>query len=108
MRLTFATVVAILLAASPASVLQAKPTELASIAVSLVVQETCVIQSTEAAITVANQPAVDCLHGAPFQITQAGFDPVAPIAPLEKSAGAPVELSFLPETRQTTVWTVNF
>ncbi|MFM0738884.1 hypothetical protein PQQ51_16715 [Paraburkholderia xenovorans] len=99
---TFATVVAVLFASSGS---QAKPTELASISVSLTVQETCIIQSTEAAITVANQPAVSCLHGAPFQISQAGLDPVARA---DETPSAPLELTFVPTGKQTTVWTVNF
>lgn len=97
------TVVAILLAAPAA---QASPTGLASIPVSLTVQETCVIQSVDAAITVASQPAVACLHGAPFQVSQVAFDPTAP-GETGWNQVQPVEFITAHDAQQT-VWTVNF
>jgi hypothetical protein len=102
-RNTATTLVAILLAA-PAS--KAWPTELASIPVSLTVPETCVIQSVDAAITVANQPAVSCLHGAPFQISQVAFDPAAPDETARNKA-QPVQFVATRGARQT-IWTINF
>ncbi|HZZ03746.1 hypothetical protein [Paraburkholderia sp.] len=98
-----AAVVAILLAAPAA---QASPTGLASIPVSLTVQETCVIQSVDAAITVANQPAVACLHGAPFQVSQAAFDPTAS-GETGRNQAQPVEFITAHDAQQT-VWIVNF
>jgi hypothetical protein len=98
-----ATTVAILLL-SPAST--AWPTGLASIPVSLTVQETCVIQSVDAAITVANQPAVACLHGAPFQISQAALDPAAP-GEAGRDQAQPVEFVATHDA-QRTVWMINF
>ncbi|WP_434109112.1 hypothetical protein [Paraburkholderia caffeinilytica] len=98
-----ATLVAILLA-TPAS--EALPAGLASIPVSLTVQETCVIQSVDAAITVANQPAVACLHGAPFQVSQAAFDPTVP-GDAGRAQAQPVEFVATHDAQQT-VWTVNF
>ncbi|MFM0057766.1 hypothetical protein PQR64_19240 [Paraburkholderia phytofirmans] len=97
---------AILLAMPPAHALQAAPAELASIPVSLTVQEACLVQSADALISTANQPVVSCIHGAPFQITQAGFDP-GTSADTARSATQPVEFVATHETQQT-VWTVNF
>ncbi|CAE6728617.1 hypothetical protein [Paraburkholderia aspalathi] len=99
-----ATTLAAILLAVPAS--KACPTELASIPVSLTVQETCVIQSVDAAITVANQPAVSCLHGAPFQISQVAFDPAAPDEATRNQA-QPVQFVAAHGARQT-IWTINF
>lgn len=101
-----ATAVAILLAFTSAPALRAAPAELASIPVSLTVQETCLVESGEVAISAANQPTVSCLHDAPFQITQVGFDPVTPIDSTRKPA-QPVEFVAARDARQT-VWTVNF
>ena len=98
-----ATLVAILLA-SPAS--NAWPTGLASIPVSLTVQETCVIQSVDEAITAANQPAVACLHGAPFQISQVASDPAAP-GETNRDPAQPVEFVATHDAQQT-VWMINF
>ncbi|MFL9868359.1 hypothetical protein PQR67_29620 [Paraburkholderia fungorum] len=95
--------VAILLAA-PAS--NAWPAGLASIPVSLTVQETCVIRSVDAAITVANQPAVACLHGAPFQISQVALDPGAPGGTGPDQA-QPAEFVATHDV-QRTVWMINF
>lgn len=117
---------AVLLALPSAPASQAAPAELAAIAVSLTVQETCLVQATDAAISVANQPMVSCLHGAPFEITQAGIDPAGSANPTQnptqnatgsaaqstaqnalRSALPPVEYVAARDARQT-VWTVNF
>jgi hypothetical protein len=85
---------------------QAAPLNLASINVSLTVQEACVVQSADGVITVTNQPVVSCLHGAPFQISQAGFDPVA-AADSSAAQAQPVAYAAANDAQQT-VWTVNF
>ncbi|WP_147394151.1 hypothetical protein [Paraburkholderia sp. BL23I1N1] len=101
-RLISTTFVTILLA-SPA--IEAAPTELAWIPISLTVQESCVIQAGDAAITAANQPAVSCLHGAPFQIVQVGFEPAMPA----DTAQNPPSMQFV-ATRdaQPAIWMINF
>jgi hypothetical protein len=86
--------------------LQAAPTELASIAVSLTVQETCLVQSADALISAANQPVVSCLHGAPYRIAQAGLDPATPAGAVP-DASRPVRFAAAGNARQT-VWSVNF
>ncbi|WP_186310672.1 hypothetical protein [Paraburkholderia sp. BCC1886] len=83
----------------------AAPTELASIAVSLVVQETCSVQSADL-VSVADQPAVTCLHSAPFQVNQLGFDPVGP-EDTATSTAQPVDFAATHGVQQT-VWTVKF
>ncbi|MFM0646823.1 hypothetical protein PQR14_21065 [Paraburkholderia bryophila] len=113
---------AVLLALPGAPASQAAPAELAAIAVSLTVQETCLVQATDAAISVANQPVVSCLHGAPFEITQAGIDPAGSANATQsttqstaqnatqnalRNAPPPVEYVAARDARQT-VWTVNF
>lgn len=113
---------AVLLALPSAPASQAAPAELAAIAVSLTVQETCLVQATDAAISMANQPMVSCLHGAPFEITQAGIDPAGSANPTQNATGSaaqstaqnarrnalpPVEYVAARDARQT-VWTVNF
>lgn len=98
--------VAILLAMLPVRAPQAAPTELAALPVSLTVLEACLVQSADAVISMTNQPVVSCLHGAPFQITQAGFDPGAS-ADTSRSAALPVEFVATRDAQQT-VWTVNF
>lgn len=90
--------------ASP-SASRAAPTELASIAVSLVVQETCSVQSADL-VSATDQPAVSCLHSAPFQVDQLGFDPVGPEEPVKNTA-QPVDFAATHGVQQT-VWTVNF
>jgi hypothetical protein len=105
-RTLAATLTAILLVSSPAHTLQAAPTELASIPVSLTVLETCVVQSADEVIGTSNQPVVSCLHGAPFQITQAGFDP-APSGDTARKSSQPVEFVATHDAQQT-VWTVAF
>ncbi|ACD15681.1 hypothetical protein [Paraburkholderia phytofirmans] len=105
-RALAATSAVILLAMPSVHALQAAPLELASIPVSLTVQEACLVQSADALISTANQPEVSCIHGAPFQITQAGFDPGTP-ADTARNATQPVEFVATHDT-QHTVWTVNF
>ncbi len=99
-----AAVMSFALWAVPAS--QAAPLGLASIPVSLTVQEACVVQSADGVITPLNQPVVSCLHGAPFQISQAGFDPLAAVDASAAQA-QPVAYAATGDTQQT-VWTVNF
>jgi hypothetical protein len=88
----------------PAS--QAAQPGLASIAVTLIVQESCIVQSADGVITVRNQPVVSCLHGAPFQISQAGFDPLVS-ADTGNASLQPVAYAASGDSQQT-VWTVNF
>ncbi|WGS50934.1 hypothetical protein LFL96_05360 [Paraburkholderia sp. D15] len=117
---------AVLLALPATSTLRAAPAELAAIAVSLTVQETCLVQSADAAISQANQPVVSCLHGAPFEITQVGLDPATsgagansnasnaanaanPANATNASRGAAQPVAFVASRdAQQTVWTVNF
>jgi hypothetical protein len=96
-------VISLALLAAPVS--QATPLGLASIPVSLTVQEACVVQSADGVITLANQPVVSCLHGAPFQIGQAGFDPLASVD--SSGEAQPVAYAATGDVQQT-VWTVNF
>ncbi|WCM20823.1 hypothetical protein NDK50_04960 [Paraburkholderia bryophila] len=117
---------AVLLALPSAPASQAAPAELAAIAVSLTVQETCLVQSADAAISVANQPVVSCLHGAPFEITEGGIDPAGSANAAQgtarntaqsttlsaaqnaaRNAPPPVQYAAARDARQT-VWTVNF
>ncbi|RAS35792.1 hypothetical protein [Paraburkholderia bryophila] len=117
---------AVLLALPSAPASQAAPAELAAIAVSLTVQETCLVQSADAAISVANQPVVSCLHGAPFEITEGGIDPAGSANAAQstaqntaqsttlnaaqdaaQNAPPPVQYVAARDARQT-VWTVNF
>jgi len=105
-RFLAATSVAIILAMPSVHALQAAPTELASIPVSLTVQESCLVQSADAVISMANQPVVSCIHGAPFQITQAGFDPGTSVD-TARNAVQPVDFVAARDAQQT-VWTVNF
>ncbi|ASL43051.1 hypothetical protein bAD24_I06155 [Burkholderia sp. AD24] len=105
---------AVLLALPSAPASQAAPAELAAIAVSLTVQETCLVQSADAAISVANQPVVSCLHGAPFEITQGGIDPAGSANAAQSTArntalNAPPPVQyFAARDALQTVWTVNF
>jgi hypothetical protein len=96
---TFTALAAILLAtlAQPAI-----PFELASMPVSLIVQETCSIESADLIAPIV-KPAVTCLHNAPFDITQAPLDPAA----ATEIKAAPVQLTASHDTQQT-VWTVKF
>ena len=105
-RALAATFVALLLGMPSVHALQAAPTELAAIPVSLTVLEACLVQSADEVISTTNQPVVSCLHGAPFQITQAGFDPGASVD-ASRSAAQPVAFVATRDAQQT-VWTVNF
>jgi hypothetical protein len=115
-------VLAALLAVIAPRLSRAAPGELAAIAVSLTVQESCLVQSTDAVINLANQPVVSCLHDTPFQITQGSYDPqatssqstpsattAAPAmsANLSRASGQPVQYASSREARQT-VWMINF
>lgn len=68
----------------------ASAAELAPIAVSLVVQETCEIRSTVSAQTIAmpTLPSVSCLHGAASVIERSPVDPTQPLSTLETSTQA--------------------
>lgn len=97
-----------LLAVATAPASQAAPLDLASIPVSLIVRESCVVQSADAAISAVNQPVVSCIHDAPFQITQAGFDPTMPLpGATGRRPSEPVMIVTTSDAQQT-VWTVNF
>lgn len=97
-------VISLAMLAPPAS--QAAPLGLASINVSLTVQEACIVQSADGVIDALNQPVVSCLHGAPFQIGQAGFDPLVS-ADASTAQPQPVAYAAAGDAQQT-VWTVNF
>ena len=74
------------------------PTELATLSVSLVVQESCVIQSTvEPAVVV--KPSVSCLHGQPYDIALTALDPVQPVPAVQYANSGGM---------QSTVWMVAF
>ncbi|WP_156529147.1 hypothetical protein [Caballeronia udeis] len=74
------------------------PTELATLSVSLVVQESCVIQSATEPAVVA-KPSVSCLHGQPYDIALVALDPAQPVSTVQyASRGA----------GQSTVWMVGF
>jgi hypothetical protein len=81
----------------------ATPFELASMPVSLIVQETCSIQSADLSAPIV-KPAVSCLHDAPFDISQVPLDP---IARTQTPEAPPVQLAASHEAQQT-VWMVNF
>ena len=89
------TLAAILLGAFASDV---SPTELATLSVSLVVQESCVIQSAAEPSAVA-KPNVSCLHGQPYDIALVALDPTqAPSTVQYANRGA----------AQSTVWMVGF
>ena len=74
------------------------PTELTTLSVSLVVQESCLIQSgTEAAVVA--KPSVSCLHGQPYDITFVTLDPVQPVSTVRY-----VDRN----SKQSKVWMVDF
>lgn len=100
------TLTACLLTVPQARTLRAAPTELASIPVSLTVQETCLVQSADEVIGTGNQPVVSCIHDAPFQITQAGVDPAISGDPARKHV-QPVDFVATHDAQQT-VWTIAF
>ncbi|WP_158938012.1 hypothetical protein [Burkholderia sp. S171] len=73
-------------------------TELATLSVSLVVQESCVIQSAAEPAVVA-KPSVSCLHGQPYDIALAALDPAQPVSTVQYAERS---------GKQSTVWTVGF
>jgi hypothetical protein len=83
------------LAASP---LRASSAELASIAVSLVIPQTCVITSALGLAQAAARPTVICIHNEPYGVAQMPLDPTDTPATLQLAA---------PGTRAS-VWTVGF
>ena len=76
------------------------PTELTTISVSLVVQESCLIQSAVEPAPVL-RPNVSCLHGQPYDIALVTVDPAQRPAALYSSAGAG-------NPSAPTVWMVGF
>ena len=74
------------------------PTELATLSVSLVVQESCVIQSAAEPV-VAAKPSVSCLHGQPYDIALAALDPAQPVSAVQYADRG---------GKQSTVWMVAF
>lgn len=94
--LTFGAAVPLLLG-SIAKTTPASAAELAPIAVSLVVQETCEIRSSDATKTFA-LPNVSCLHGAANAIGRGPLDPTQPLSQLQAAK----------QTTQSTVLTVAF
>jgi len=89
------TLAAIVLGACASDV---SPTELATLSVSLVVQESCVIQSA-ADLAVTVKPSVSCLHGQPYDIALAALDPALPASPMHYAVRS---------GKQSAVWTVGF
>jgi hypothetical protein len=89
------TLVAILLGAFASDV---SPTELATLSVSLVVQESCVIQSAAEPSAVA-KPNVSCLHGQPYDIALVAVDPTQTPSTVQYARRG---------TAQSTVWMVGF
>jgi hypothetical protein len=83
-----------------ASASNVSPTELTTISVSLVVQESCVIQSAIEPAPVL-RPSVSCLHGQPYDIALVTVDPAQKPAALYSSAGAG-------NPSAPTVWMVGF
>jgi hypothetical protein len=89
----------LLLLLLPATVpVQGTAAELAPIAVSLVVQETCEIRSMTGSAVQAEAPSVSCLHSSPYDLAQAPVDPVQPQSSLRVASGSV----------QPAVWTVAF
>jgi hypothetical protein len=72
--------------------------ELASIAVSLVIPQTCVIASEPGLAQSASRPMVTCMHNEPYGIAQTPLDPTEAPSTLQLAA---------PGTRAA-VWTVGF
>jgi hypothetical protein len=74
------------------------PTELTTLSVSLLVQESCVIQSgTEAAVVA--KPSVSCLHGQPYDIAFVTIDPAQPVSTVQYVDRG---------SKQSKVWMVDF
>jgi len=86
---------AIVLAASVVP-LAAHSTEYASMAVSLVVPQSCMIQSGNG--VVLPKPVVTCLHGEPYGIVQTPADPTE----------APSTMQLATPNGRAPVWTVGF
>jgi hypothetical protein len=78
-----AAVAVILMKSVTAMAPSASAAELAPIAVSLVVQETCEIRSSPAIQATAS---VTCLHGAARAIERSPVDPTQPLSTLESTA----------------------
>ncbi|AMH43366.1 hypothetical protein AXG89_37225 [Burkholderia sp. PAMC 26561] len=76
------------------------PTELTTISVSLIVQESCMIQSAVEPSPVV-RPSVSCLHGQPYDIALVTVDPAQQPAALYSSASAGGPAA-------PTVWMVGF
>jgi hypothetical protein len=89
------TFAAILLGACASDV---SPTELTTLSVSLVVQESCVIQSAAEPSVIA-KPSVSCLHGQPYDIALVALEP----------AQAPSTVQYANRAAaQSTVWMGGF
>jgi hypothetical protein len=73
----------------------ARSAEYASMAVSLVVPQSCLIQSGSAA---AVKPVVTCLHGEPYGVLQTPADPTE----------APSALQLATPSGRAPIWTVGF
>lgn len=80
-----------------ASTSHGSPTQLAPIEVSLVIQESCVIQSAAQSAS-AVTTSVSCLHGTPYSVALAPHDPAQPLSTLQLAD----------RTIQRAVWTVTF
>ncbi|MDB5833393.1 MAG: hypothetical protein JWR14_3223 [Caballeronia sp.] len=89
------TLAAIVLGACASDV---SPTELATLSVNLIVQESCVIQSA-ADLAVAVKPSVSCLHGQPYDIALTALDPALPVSTVQYADRS---------GKQSTVWMVGF
>jgi hypothetical protein len=76
----------------------AQSAELASIAVSLVIPQTCVIASQPGLAQGVTRPIVTCMHNEPYGIAQTPLDPTEAASTLQLAA---------PGTRAA-VWTVGF
>ncbi|MFT4434358.1 hypothetical protein ACMX25_13315 [Caballeronia sp. 15715] len=74
------------------------PTELATLSVSLVVQESCMIQSAPDLADVS-KPSVSCLHGQPYDIALTTLDPSLPASALHYTVR---------NGKQSAVWMVGF
>ncbi|MDE1182789.1 hypothetical protein [Paraburkholderia sp.] len=82
--------------------------ELASMPVSLVVQESCLIQSDDALLAPA-RPLVSCLHGQPFNIEQSAVEPAAALAAQVQPVNAGALIAAAPNAAAPSkVWMVMF
>ncbi len=80
-----------------ASTSHGSPTPLAPIQVSLVIQESCVIQSAADPAS-ATAPGVSCLHDTPYSVALAPREPTQLLSTLQLAD----------RTTQRAVWTVAF